>query len=168
MLAHSQLFQLTLLRSSYISESHQSHTCELLSPPQYLYYKIFKILLPDLSRFVLPLCQPPISILYSAATLQLSFFQNNFLFPFTSSIFFLPNCSSTFFALNYTSFNLLCTLPYISFVSSSLDAKPSPNCSFISSFHKTMGVPSSPTTLSEPYTFLALSTIAHLTCSHIC
>ena len=30
--------------------------------------QIFKILLPDLSHFVLPLYQPPISILYSAAT----------------------------------------------------------------------------------------------------
>ena len=34
----------------------------------------FKTLLPDLSHFVLPLCQPPISILYSAAFFHLSIF----------------------------------------------------------------------------------------------
>ena len=52
-----------LLRSSYLSEYHQSYTCGLQSA---LWY-------PSPFRFILFQCQPPISILYSTATLHLPF-----------------------------------------------------------------------------------------------
>ena len=67
--------------------------------------QIFKIILPDPSHFIPSLCQPPISILYSAATLHLSSFHITHLLPkqllflFRSSFILLSNCSFTLFLL---------------------------------------------------------------------
>ena len=75
--------------------------------------QVYKIIFPNPSHFMLSLCQPPISILYSAATLQLSYFHITHLLPKQFPIFHSHPHSSSFqtvhllyFALIYTPFNL--------------------------------------------------------------
>ena len=94
--------------------------------------------------------------------------------PFSLSHYSLPSKLFICFliALKYTPFNLsLLAFIHISFVSSSLAADTHFQAAsflltvaFISSFYHTLFPP----TLTEPHTSLALSTIAHFTCSHIC
>ena len=103
---------MSFLRSSYLFESHQSHRCGLQPVLEYLYYIIKNI--P--SRYLvlhLSLCQPPISIFYSAATFHMSSFRiTNLLseqFPISIHILIhLPSKLFIYFlfVLIYTPFNL--------------------------------------------------------------
>ena len=106
--------------------------------------QIFKILFPNLSHFFLSLCQPPISILYSTATLHLSSFCITYLLPkqFPISIHILIHLPSKLFiyflfALIYTPFNPLFfvhfhTLFFCLFIASYQHLLPS-NLLFLSS-----------------------------------
>ena len=131
-----------------------------------------------------PMCQPPISMLYSTTTLHLSSFRiTHFLlkqFPvFIHIHIHLPSKLFIYFlfTLIYTPFNLSLLLSVrfhtsflCFFIASCQHLLPiilhSSNCSFISSFYHTL-FGFFPPTLTEPHTSLALSAITRFTCSHI-
>ena len=97
-----------LFQNSYLSKFYQSYTWGLQPVPEYLYNTDIQItpsrcfalyLLPVLTSHFHPLfsCNlPPFTLLIS--------FQNNFIFPFTSSLIYLPNCSFNLFLSDICTF----------------------------------------------------------------
>ena len=126
-----QLFLLALLRSSYLSISHQSHTCGLQPVPQYLY---------TLSRSF-TLHPYPVPTFYYDAILHLSFFHITHLLPKQFPIFIhilihLPSKLLIYIHPLTFLFSSLYNSIHLSFASSSLGANTSflLTAVFISSF----------------------------------